>query len=199
MSVQEWELVPRRNTVSYLRTFAPWIVYAVIPGAHWQWGALAALAVSVAVVAEQTRSGRPMRAQILEIGSAVFFTVLTVVAFVAPDSGVHPYAPALSAGALALIAGTSLLIGKPFTLGIAKQTTPPEFWDQPMFLRANVVLSSVWTASFVIGCAATAAAHAAPAARTAVQVAVFAAPLIFTLRYVARVRARVAELARPAA
>ena len=31
--------------MSYLRTFLPWIVFAVLPSGDWQWSALAALLV----------------------------------------------------------------------------------------------------------------------------------------------------------
>ena len=35
--------------MSYLRTFLPWIVYAVIPSSDWKWAALAGLIVSIVV------------------------------------------------------------------------------------------------------------------------------------------------------
>jgi hypothetical protein len=181
--------------MSYLRTFAPWIVYAVIPSAHWNWAALIALVLSIALIAQQTRAGRGLDAQIIELGSAVFFAVITVVAFVSPDSGLHPYTPALSSAALALIAGVSLAVRKPFTLGIAKQTTPREFWDQPLFIRTNVIITAVWTGCFAAGAIALAGlAHSGSTVRTIVQIAAFAVPMVFTLRYVAHIQAKAAQL-----
>lgn len=110
--------------MSYVRTFLPWIVFAVLPSGQWQWAALAGLVAAVAVTVQQRRAGAGFDALIIEIGSAVFFAALTVIAFVDPHSGVHAYSAALSSATLALIAGVSLLVGKPFTLGIAKRSTP---------------------------------------------------------------------------
>ncbi|WP_112241568.1 DUF3159 domain-containing protein [Kribbella monticola] len=181
--------------MSYLRTFAPWIVYALIPSAHWNWAALIALVLSIGLIAQQTRAGRGLDAQIIELGSAVFFAVITVLAFTSPDSGLHPYAPALSSATLALIAGISLAVRKPFTLGIAKQSTPREFWEQPLFVRTNVIITAVWTACFAVTAVVLATlAHSGSTARTLVQVAGFVVPMIFTLRYVAHIQAKAAQL-----
>lgn len=180
--------------MSYLRTFAPWIVFAVIPGGQWQWAALIAVLVSVATIARQTRGGLPLDAQIMECGAAAYFAALAVLAFADPHTGLHAYTASLASGALGLIGAVSLVIRKPFTLGVAKQDTPREVWDHPLFLRVNMVISTVWTVSFLLGCAGLAAlAHSSVLARSVVQVAAFAVPLIFTLRYVAQARARADE------
>ncbi|MFD7786017.1 hypothetical protein ACFV4Q_23435 [Streptomyces nojiriensis] len=180
--------------MSYLRTFLPWIVFAVVPSAQWQWGALAGLLVAVAVIAQQRRTGAGFDALIMEAGSAVFFAVLAAVSFADPHSVVHAYSAALSSAILALIAGASLLVGKPFTLGIAKRTTPPEVWSLKPFVRVNVVITTVWTAAFAVTAGALAAlAHAGQGhstTATLVQAAGFVVPMLFTVRYVATVQAR---------
>src|SRR3954452_14386048 len=77
--------VARSPPMMYVRTFLPWIVYGVVPSGSWQWGALAALVVAIASIVVQTRAGRGADAVIIEIGSAVFFAALTVIAFADPD------------------------------------------------------------------------------------------------------------------
>ncbi|WP_433663127.1 hypothetical protein ACQPW1_13925 [Nocardia sp. CA-128927] len=177
--------------MSYLRTFAPWIVYAVIPSAHWQWAALIALVLSIVEVTSQLRAGRTLDGLMIELGSLVFFAALTVLAFADPNTALHPYSPALSSGVLALIALVSLAVRKPFTLGIAKQSTPKELWDNPVFVRTAYVLTAVWAASFVIGCAVlTVLAHAGSTPRTIAQVLSFVIPVVFTIRYVAYIQAK---------
>ncbi|WP_327284193.1 MULTISPECIES: hypothetical protein [unclassified Streptomyces] len=180
--------------MSYVRTFLPWIVFAVLPSAQWQWGALAGLVAAVAVAAQQRLAGAGYDALIIELGSAVFFAALTVVAFTDPHSGVHDYSAALSSATLALIAGGSLLVGKPFTLGIAKRTTPREVWGLRPFVRSNVVITAVWTAAFAVTAGAlTALAHAGhghSTSATLVQAAGFVVPMLFTVRYVAAVQAK---------
>jgi hypothetical protein len=177
--------------MSYLRTFAPWIVFAIIPSGDWQWAALIALAISVSGVIRQTKSGLPLDAQIIDIGSAVYFAALTVLAFADPHTPLHAYTSCLASGAIGLIAGVSLAVGKPFTLGIAKQSVSRDRWDSPLFIRTNVIITAVWTASFIISCVALAfLAHSSVLARSTVQVAAFVVPMVFTVRYAAYVRAR---------
>jgi anti-sigma-K factor RskA len=175
----------------YVRAFLPWIVYAVVPSGSWQWGAVAALVVAVFLVAQQRRAGRPADAVIIEMGSAVFFAALAVLAFADPHSGLHPYSAGLANGMLALIAVISLAVRRPFTLGIAKQSTPREYWNQPAFLRINMIITSVWAASFAVAAIVIALiAHAGPGHMTPiviVQVAGLVAPMVFTNRYVAHV------------
>lgn len=184
--------------MSYLRTFAPWIVYAVVPSEYWKWAALIAFGISAATVARQTRAGQALNAQLIDIGSAGFFAALTVLAFVDPDTALHPYSPALSSGVLAIIAGTSLALRNPFTMPIAKQSTPRELWVHPGFIRTNYVLTGVWTASFTIGCVVLIAlAHSSSGSRTIAQIAAFVIPVVFTIVYVARVQAKAQNLVEP--
>jgi hypothetical protein len=180
--------------MSYVRSFLPWIVFAILPSAQWQWAAPAAFVLSVLLIARERRAGAGLDALTIELGSAVFFAVLAVIAFENPGSGVHDYAATLSSAALGTVAGVSLLIGKPFTLGIAKRSTPREVWELKPFVRTNVVITAVWTAAFVVTAVAlgllahAGQAHSTPA--TVVQLAGFAVPMVFTVRYVAFVLAR---------
>jgi hypothetical protein len=187
--------------VSYLRTFAPWIVYAIIAGdsaSSKRWGALAALAVTVVVLVQQHRRGAEADALIIEIGSGVFFVALVTLAFLAPQSGLLSYSAALSSTALGVIAWGSLAIRRPFTLGIARQTTPRELWAEPMFLRVNVIITLVWAVSFTLGAALLAvivASGGGVVARVVAQVAAFVIPMVFTVRYAAIAQARAANTA----
>ncbi|MFI5779518.1 hypothetical protein [Nocardia sp. NPDC051570] len=183
----------------YLRTFSPWIVYAVIPSHYWQWSALIALGISVVGIGYQIRAGQRLDALILDCGSALFFAALTVLAFADPNTALHPYSPAISSGVLALIAGISLAVRVPFTLPIAKQSTPPEFWDQPLFIRTAYVITSVWTASFTIGCGALAFLAHSNTPRTVVQVLAFVIPVVFTIRYAAHIQSKARALGEQAA
>ncbi|MFF7649282.1 hypothetical protein ACFZCY_05410 [Streptomyces sp. NPDC007983] len=180
--------------MSYLRTFLPWIVFAVLPSGQWRWAALAALVIAVAVTVQQRRTGAGFDSLIIEVSSAAFFAVLAVIAFADPHSAVHDYSAAASSGTLAVVAGVSLAVGKPFTLGIAKRTTPREVWHLKPFIRANAVITAVWTAAFAVTAvvlavvAHTGNGHSTPA--TLIQVAGFVIPMVFTIRYVATAQAR---------
>jgi hypothetical protein len=84
----------------------------------------------------------------LSIGTLIFFAAMSAIALASPHSSVHKWIPALSPGALALISGLSLVAGRPFTLEIAKRTTPESAWSLPQFIQINTFLTRVWTASF---------------------------------------------------
>ena len=175
--------------MSYLRAFAPWIAFAVVPSSQWKWAALFALVVSIVEIIRKTRGGLPLDAQIMDLGTSAYFIGLTALAFADPHTTLHAYIPAMASGALGVIATSSLLVRKPFTLGIARQSMPREAWDNPLFLRANMVISAAWAASFAAGCAGLAVlAHGSAVGRIVVQTAAFAVPLIFTMRYVEHVR-----------
>ena len=108
--------------MSCLFTFLPWIVYAALSGhtaSAQQRGTLAALAVTVLVIAYKLKKGTAFDALIIETGSEVFLAALA-----GPHAGLRNYAAALSSTALAVLAWGSLAVRRPFTLGIAKQTTP---------------------------------------------------------------------------
>jgi hypothetical protein len=187
--------------MSFLFTFLPWIVYAVLGGhtaASQQHGTLAALVVTVLVIAYKLKKGSALDALIIETGSAVFFAVIAIVAFAAPNSGAATYAAPLSGTTLAVIAWGSLAVRHPFTLGIAKQTTPREIWTEPVFVHSNDVITTVWAACFTVSAAVLAAVvHAGGDVllRTLLQVLGFVVPMLFTVRYIKSVRARTQQAA----
>ena len=185
--------------MSYLLTFAPWIVYALISGdspSSKLWGALGGFAVSIVVLAAALSRGSRADALIIEIGSGIFFAALAVVAFVFPGSALLDYATALSSAALAVIAWVSLAIHRPFTLGIAKRSAPSTVWDQPLFRRTNMIITMVWATSFTLSALALAVVvreGSGSPARTVAQTIAFAIPMAFTIRYATIARARAAH------
>lgn len=181
--------------MNYLRGFLPWIAFAAVSAVGWQWGALAALVLGVQIVSRSRRAGATPDSLILEGATVVYFAALTALAFSATDCGLRPYTGALSMGWLAAVAWTTLAVGQPFTLGMARRETPREIWQNPVFLRVNVVLSTAWAVAFTAtagALTAVSAAHLGDAASLPVQVAGFVLPAAFTARYPARVRARAA-------
>ncbi|MCC3775267.1 hypothetical protein [Streptomyces sp. UNOB3_S3] len=181
--------------MNYLRGFTPWIAFAAVSPLGWQWGAVTALAVAVALLVTARRAGASADSLILEGSTAVFFVALAPVAFSLPHSALRNYGGALSLGWLAVTAWATLAVGRPFTTGIAKRQTPPEVWHTAVFRRINVVITAVWAAAFTLTAAALTAVYAAglgSGVSIPLQVAGFALPALFTARYPERVRARMA-------
>jgi hypothetical protein len=111
----------------------------------WRAGVYAAFVVQVALAASLSRR-RELDA--LSVGTLAFFGAMSAVALASPHTAIHRWIAALSAGALAVIALASLAVGQPFTLAIARRSTPAELWDHPEFIRLNRFITSVWTVAF---------------------------------------------------
>lgn len=130
--------------------FAPWIAFMFI--AHGslfrlKLGLVVAAALCVVLAALRLSKG-----VIMWVGLAFFaISLVAVLGFesmwMARNMGV------LANGALAVGAWATLAVGKPFTLEYAREHTDPSRWNDPLFLRTNVIITSVWALVFSIGAA----------------------------------------------
>ena len=184
--------------MSYLRSFRPWIVYGLASSLiDWR----AAAAVAFVVAAHEVRRQNAEHGDVDDLTTTTrwFFLGLTIVSILRPDTPLHHYTPALSLLALGAAATWSLIDGKPFTLTIAKRTSPEELWELPLFRQANVTITAVWAASFLATAAACAAllglAPVATPAWIGAEALGFAIPVVFTTVYRQRLRDRVLQLA----
>ncbi|RJL30924.1 hypothetical protein [Bailinhaonella thermotolerans] len=182
--------------------FIPWIAYGFVATSdEWRLGAVVGLVAAVALVAFDRRGGKGWDQMVIGLSAVAFFAPLTVYSFVQPGSPLTMYGPALVNVWLALTAWGSLIIRRPFTLGIARGMAPPEVWASPVFYRVNVVITAVWAVSFTIAAAVLADVLVVNPHATAllitVKAASFAVPALFTARYpgIARRRARAAARA----
>ncbi|WP_219470241.1 hypothetical protein [Nonomuraea rhizosphaerae] len=175
--------------------FAPWILYAIIATSdEWRWGAITGLVIAVVLVVIDRRQGRAWDEMVIESSAVVFFACLTALSFIDPHSPLTPYGPALVNVWLAGTAWGSLAIRKPFTLGIARTMAPKETWDNPIFFRTNVVITTAWAIAFTVAAVSltlvlTVAPHATLVV-IAIKALSFAVPAIFTARYPKVVQAR---------
>jgi hypothetical protein len=184
--------------MSYLRGFAPWIVYAVLSALGWQWGALAALIAGTASFVADRRNGVTLDAQFLDLGSIVYFACLAGLAFADPTSPIQRFDGPLSSAWLAMIAVASMLLRHPFTEGIARRQVSAEIANGPGFARTNMVITSFWAGGFLFGAVAgtiTSALSAGTVIDIARQVLAFAIPMYLTHRYVAGLRREIHKAA----
>ncbi|MDF3293071.1 hypothetical protein [Streptomyces silvisoli] len=179
--------------MSYVRGFAPWIVYALLSAIGWQWGALAALVVAVVSLIADRRKGVALDAQILDFGSLAYFAGLTAFSFADTSSPIQHFDGPLASAWLALIAVISLLVRRPFTQGIARRKVSVELAADPRFVHTNMVITSIWTTAFAASAMVGIAAdilNTGTMVDIARQVLGLAIPMYFTHRYVTRIRAR---------
>jgi hypothetical protein len=142
---------------------APWVLMGVVSGpGRFEEAAAAALGLALLTLWVGSRRGVPIH--LLEVFTVAYFGVLAVFGLVASDATIDwlaLWAGELSNIALAAFALVTLLIRKPFTLAYAKDTTPREHWDDPLFLRINYMISAVWAGAFVVSAIAGAYGDAA--------------------------------------
>ena len=93
----------------------------------------------------------------LELFDVAYFGTLAVIGLLASDNLItwlEKWSGEMSSLALVAFAFGSLLVRNPFTLPYAKETTPEEYWDSPLFPRVNRIITLVWALSFTVSAAA---------------------------------------------
>ncbi|OBK23218.1 hypothetical protein A5634_05860 [Mycobacterium asiaticum] len=135
---------------------APWALLSILaaPG-RYEVAVVSALGFSVLVML--IGAARGIKIHLLEIFGAVFFGALAIVGLLATDNVIRfleVWSGELTNISLALFAWFTLLIRRPFTMAYAKDTTPQEHWDSPLFKRINTVISAVWASAFTFTAAA---------------------------------------------
>ena len=131
---------------------APWALLSILsaPG-RFEIAAASALGFSVLVILIGLARG--IKVHSLEVFGAVFFAAMTVVGLLAADNVLRfleVWAGELTNISLAGYAWFTLLIRRPFTTAYAKDTTPQEHWDSPLFKRINNVITAVWASAFTV-------------------------------------------------
>ncbi|MEE2060687.1 DUF3159 domain-containing protein [Rhodococcus artemisiae] len=146
------------NPLSIFAGFIPWIVFTLVAqrlaADGVAWSALLAAVMSLVFVIYGRRTSSPIQ---LDIYSLVLFTVIAVVGFIG-DHRVDQWLYEWGRPLVGVVLGLALLATssvRPFTAEYAKQSTPREYWDSPLFRRINLVLSATWgVAIAVMGAAA---------------------------------------------
>ena len=128
--------------------FVPWILYWVLGGmGHVTAGVLSGLGVSLAI------NGYRFAVHKLKIMDAVSLAFLSVSAFVTlvlHSDLLVLFGGVLSDITLALVAWGSLLAGNPFTYDYAKEDWDEAFWDNPIFIQTNQIITAVWGGIFTV-------------------------------------------------
>jgi hypothetical protein len=135
---------------------APWIVMSLISGpGRFEESVSTALGLSILFIYLRLKRGSSLKA--LEVFEVAYFGTLAIVGLLASDhlvSWLETWSGEMSSLALAAFTFGSLLAGNPFTLPYAKETTPREYWDSPVFLRINRVITLAWALAFTVAAAA---------------------------------------------
>lgn len=137
---------------SPLSGIAPWILFSVLstPG-HFEIAVCTALALALLTLWLGHRRGAGVYA--LDVLGVLFFGVLAVAGLVVDQNSIdflEVWAGELTNIVLAVFVIGSIVTRRPFTLAYAKKEAPEEYWDSPLFLKINYVISGVWAGAFVV-------------------------------------------------
>jgi hypothetical protein len=142
-----------RGIVSFLKllfSFAPWIAFLIIARdtlLRVEIALVAALVASVVMAVLKLHRGI-----IMWVG-LIFFSAATVAVVGFHNMWTIRHLGVMANGALALGSWITLMIGRPFTLEYARAHTDPAKWHDPLFIRVNVLLTTVWAAVFTFNTA----------------------------------------------
>lgn len=133
----------------------PWILYWILDSndTHEE-AAVAALVASVVILVWGLTQSRNVK--ILEVGSVLWFAVLSVMSLTAEAKFFADWAYMLSNAALAVIVLISILAGRPFARQYARDTVPEEYWNSDLFLQSTLVISWAWFVAFAVMAASSA-------------------------------------------
>ena len=177
--------------MSIVLGFAPFVVFFALASLISPLvGLAAAFAVSLVMTGLNWQRGKKLK--ILDVGSLVLFgSTILMILITAPDWSVGEVGLAVNGG-LTLISLLSLAIGRPFTLQYAKEQIPEQYWNVPLFIRTNQLITVIWTLAFAISTGTTAASICLRTIPRWLEITVavggLAVAIWFTSWYPARVR-----------
>ncbi|MCB2186119.1 MAG: hypothetical protein KQJ78_06855 [Deltaproteobacteria bacterium] len=130
-----------------LVAFAPWLSFLIIGhGSLFRLKLGLVVALGLSVVMGFTRLHRGL---ILWAG-LLFFAAAAVLVLGFENQWTVRHMGVLANGALAIATWLTLAVKKPFTLHYAREHTEPVLWDNPIFIRTNLIISAVWGLAFTL-------------------------------------------------
>ena len=170
-----------------------WVVYGVVSrGGHWTVAAAAAFIIALAIVVHEYKNHAT---KIISCTTAAFFAFALTTTIAAGPMLFKNYNVFLTWSIFAIVTWVSLLIGFPFTIQYAREQTPREVWDDPRFMRINIILTVVFGVMFTINAGLGVIALMTGHLRTLgslLPIALLTAAMVFSARYPKRHAQRLA-------
>jgi hypothetical protein len=177
--------------------FTPFIAFALVATYVGSTAGLISAAVIAAGLLARDWLMLGKSPKILEIGTVVLFTVLALLVVTGLGEWSVMGVRLRVDGGLLLIALASIVIRRPFTLQYAREQTPQEIWNNPLFIRTNYIITLVWTLAFVVMVGADVLMLYRPDVPTYIGIIATVVALVgavrFTAWYPQRLRARFAS------
>lgn len=128
------------------RSFFPWIIFFIFLGydeIEYQLGAIGALITLLLLARKGLR-----RWFLFDWASLLFFVFIcaSIYSFFHPT--IYTNADIIASIILSVLAWSSLIVRKPFTMEYAKQSVAKEYWQTKVFHQINTHLSFIWAICF---------------------------------------------------
>jgi len=140
--------------IGILLGFLPLVVYGILAGIFVS-SVIIALAAATAVTLIFGWADLKKR-MILSWANLVMFGGVFVAVGILGMTRIIPYMDVLIYTTLTIVASASLLAGKPFTLQYAREMVDKALWENPGFIRVNILITSVWDGVFLLNLGLTA-------------------------------------------
>jgi all-trans-retinol 13,14-reductase len=148
VAMEESPSTAQRNPhlIRSLAGFIPWIIYwAFETISHY--AVLAAFGVAILFILRRYQTERKI--MLLDSAILLFFSAHIIFTFILGNSLFINYGGLISWLVLAGTAFCSILAGYPFTSQMAKDSIPKKFWDEPLFMETNNILTGIWGIIFL--------------------------------------------------
>ncbi len=135
-----------------LLAFAPWLSFLIIARDslfRLKLGLIVALVLSVIMGVARLHRGVILWAGLL------FFTSATMAVVLLNDVWTAKYMGIFANATLAVSSWMTIALKKPFSLDYAREHTDPSLWDNPLFIRTNVIITSAWALVFTVNAVLT--------------------------------------------
>jgi hypothetical protein len=144
--------VLRRLLNNPVMGFAPWIIFSVIEGPG-RFAAAAGAAFGAALLTLLLGATIGIGAKLLDLAAIAFFAILLALGLTVGHDAhtwLEVWSGEISNVMIVLVALGSVAARRPFTLQYAREMTDRNYWDSPLFLHINYVLTWVWIGSFFV-------------------------------------------------
>ena len=123
--------------------FLPWVIFGVASGFnHWRVAAGGGLILCVVYLVLLTRRGASIK--LPDCATLAFFVIASVMIVGLRSTTFTVYSAVVVWACFAVAAWGSVAIGRPFTAAYARESAPTEFWEHPVFIRLNLLMTLVW-------------------------------------------------------
>jgi all-trans-retinol 13,14-reductase len=127
-------------------SFIPWIVYWTLCGFGNVLGIVLSLIISLLLIIPQILK---RDFNLIDLISTIYFSTAFLGTFVFNSNIFIQSSGFLGYFVLFLMALSSLIIKRPYTLQVSKRDYPEVYWKDRTFLSINNIITSVWAATFL--------------------------------------------------